>query len=94
VKQCFSPNSITRNRAKWASARARVVAKNLDLLRLRPEVLAGHYRSIAGESRRLGHLAEATSAIRKALDATPGDPKLWILLAYLAARNLIASQQG
>ena len=94
VKQYFSPNSITRNRAKWASARERVVAKNLDLLQLRPKVLAGHYRSIAGESRRLGQLAEATSAIRKALDATPGDPKLWLLMAYLAARSLIASPQG
>jgi GT2 family glycosyltransferase len=93
VKQYFSPNSITRNRAKWALARERVVAKNLDLLRPRPEVLTLHYRSIAGEYRRLGHLAEAKSAIRKALGATPGDPKLWLLMAYLAARNLIASPQ-
>ena len=94
VKQYFSPNSITRNRAKWASARERVVAKNLDLLQLRPKVLAGHYRSIAGESRRLGQLAKAKSAIRKALGATPGDLTLWLLMAYLLVRNLVASPQG
>ena len=94
VKQYFSPNSITRNRAKWASARERVVAKNLDLLQDRPAVLAGHYRSIAGENRRLGKMAEAKSAIQKALGATPSDPKLWLLMAYLSARNLVASPKG
>jgi glycosyltransferase involved in cell wall biosynthesis len=94
VKQYFSPNSITRNRAKWAPARERVVAKNLDLLQERPAVLAGHYRSIAGENRRLGQLAEAKSAIQKALGATPGDPKLWLLMVYLSARNLLASRKG
>ena len=83
VKQYFSPNSITRNRAKWASARERVVTKNLDLLRLRPDVLAGHYRSIAGESRRLGDLTGARSAIRKALDARPFDIRLWAVFSYL-----------
>jgi glycosyltransferase involved in cell wall biosynthesis len=94
VKQYFSPNSITRNRAKWASARERVVAKNLDLLQDRPVVLAGHYRSIAGEYRRLGQMAEAKSAIQKALCATPGDPKLLLLMAYLSVRNPGASPKG
>jgi glycosyltransferase involved in cell wall biosynthesis len=94
VKQYFSPNSITRNRAKWASAREQVVTKNLDLLQDRPAVLAGHYRSIAGESRRLGQLGEAKSAIRKALGATPGDPKLWLLASYLWALNMIAPPKG
>jgi len=84
VKQYFSPNSITRNRAKWALARERVVAKNFDLLRLQPEVLAGHYRSIAGESRRLGNLTGARLAIRKALSARPFDVRLWAIFGYLS----------
>lgn len=94
VKQHFSPNSITRDRAKWASARERVVTKNLDLLQDRPAVLAGHYRSIAGENRRLGRLQEARSAIRKARGATPGDPKLLLLASYLWALDMIAPPKG
>jgi hypothetical protein len=64
------------------------------LLQDRPVVLAGHYRSIAGENRRLGQMAEAKSAIQKALGATPGDPKLWLLMVYLSVRNLGASPKG
>jgi hypothetical protein len=60
-----------------------VVAKNLDLLRLHPQVLAGHYRSIAGESRRLGDLSGARSEIRKALDVRPFDVRLWAVFSYL-----------
>jgi glycosyltransferase involved in cell wall biosynthesis len=88
VKQYFSPNSITRNRAKWVPARERVVAKNLDLLQDRPAVLAEQYRSIAGEKRRLGDLSGARLAMRKALSARPFDVRLWAIFSYLSVTAL------
>lgn len=88
VKQYFSPNSITRNRTKWAPARERVVAKNLDLLQDRPAVLAEQYRSIAGEKRRLGDLSGARSTLKRALSARPFDVRLWAILSYLSIAAL------
>ncbi len=84
VRQYFSENSITRSREKRAFARERVVAKNLDLLERRPAVLANHYRSIAGEKRRLGDILGARAAIGQALGARPFDPALWLRRVWLA----------
>lgn len=84
VRQYFSENSITRSREKRAFARERIVEKNMDLLGQAPEVLADHYRSIAGESRRLGDLSGAQSAIRRALRVRPFDFRLWAILSYLS----------
>jgi glycosyltransferase involved in cell wall biosynthesis len=84
VRQYFSENSITRSREKRAFARERIVEKNMDLLRLAPEFLAEHYRSIAGESRRLGDFSGARSAIRNALRVRPFDFRLWAILSYLS----------
>jgi len=88
VKQYFTANSITRNRAKWAPARERVVAKNLDLLRDRPSALAEQHRSIAGEKRRLGDLTGARSSLRRALRVRPFDVRLWAIFSYLSAAAL------
>jgi glycosyltransferase involved in cell wall biosynthesis len=84
VRQYFSDNSITRSRQKRAFARERIVEKNMDLLRQTPKVLAKHYRSIAGEKRRLGDPAGAQSAIAKALAAYPYDLRLWAMFIYLS----------
>jgi glycosyltransferase involved in cell wall biosynthesis len=84
VRQYFSENSITHSRKKRAFARERIVEKNMDLLEQVPEILADHYRSIAGESRRLGDLSGAQSAIRSALQVRPFDFRLWAILSYLS----------
>jgi glycosyltransferase involved in cell wall biosynthesis len=84
VRQYFSENSITRSRKKRAFARERIVEKNMDLLEQAPKVLADHYRSIAGESRRLGDLSGAQSAIRSALRVCPFNFRLWAILSYLS----------
>ena len=94
VKQFFSENSITRSREKRAFAKERIVAKNLDLLSARPAVLAGHYRSISGERRRLGDVAGARESIANALRTQPLDPRLWVISAYLAISSLFAAKRA
>lgn len=84
VRQYFSENSITRSREKRAFARERIVEKNKDLLQLAPELFAEHYRSIAGESRRLGDFSSARSAILNALRVRSFDYRLWAILIYLS----------
>lgn len=65
------------------------MAKNLDLLKERPGLLAGHYRSIAGERRRLGDLPGARQALAEARRLKPLDLRLWALSAYLAGQSLV-----
>jgi glycosyltransferase involved in cell wall biosynthesis len=84
VRQYFSQNSITRSRKKRIIARERVVTKNLDILKQHPILLAQHYRSIAGEMRRVGDMAGARSLMARALRIRPLDPGLWVRLAYLS----------
>jgi glycosyltransferase involved in cell wall biosynthesis len=83
VRQYFSENSITRSREKRCYARERIVAKNLDLLSRRPKLLAEHYRSIAGEKRRMGDIAGARAAIGQALRVRPSHLTLWLVAAWL-----------
>jgi glycosyltransferase involved in cell wall biosynthesis len=86
VRQFFSENSITRNRQKWIVAREKVIAKHIDAMARRPALLAEHYRSIAGDKRRVGDNRGAQQAIAKALRATPFDPRLWVIAAYLTGQ--------
>lgn len=90
VRQYFSENSITKSRQKRAFARERVVAKNLDLLKERPALLSRHYRSIAGERRRLGDIPGARAALAEARKLSPLDVKLWLLSLWLAGQGLFA----
>lgn len=83
VHQYFSPNSITRHRDRRLAARQRIVAKNLDLLRQRPGLLAMHYQKIAGDQRRLGDIRAARASLAEARKLLPFSPKLWALSACL-----------
>lgn len=84
VIQRFSENSITRNRARRVAARERIVGKHLDRLGGDPALLARHYRTIAGEHRRIGNYDAARATLAQARALTPLDPKLWALSAYTA----------
>ena len=87
VRQYFSADSITRSRAKRAFAREAIVAKNLDLLRDRPAVLAEHYKAISGEKRRLGDMAGARAAIGQALALRPLSWRYWLRRLWLVPRR-------
>lgn len=87
VLQRFSGNSITRDRARRAAARARIIAKHHALFARDPAVLAQHYRTLAGEYRRLGDLAAARPALAAARAARPADPRLWLLTVWLGLRR-------
>jgi hypothetical protein len=54
------------------------------LFRQKPELLAKQYRSIVGETHRLGDLAGARSAVRKALSARPFAFRVWAVFGYLS----------
>ena len=88
VMQRFSNNSITRHRDRRLAALQRIIEKNVDLFRDDPKILATHYRSIAGEQRRLGLLPEARRAIAQARKLTPLNLRLWALSAYLWLKTL------
>jgi GT2 family glycosyltransferase len=83
VHQHFSPNSITRHQGRRLAARQQIVAKHLDLLRQRPGLLALHYKTIAGEQRRLGEIGAARAALAEARRLQPFSPRLWAISAYL-----------
>jgi glycosyltransferase involved in cell wall biosynthesis len=90
VLQRFSANSITRDRVRRARARARIIAKHRDLFARDPALLARHYRTLAGEHRRLDDIPAARSALAESRRLCPTDPGLWMLSAYLGLRTLRA----
>jgi glycosyltransferase involved in cell wall biosynthesis len=88
VLQRFSANSITRDRARRAEARARIIAKHRALFARHPAVLARHYRTLAGEHRLLGDIPAARTALAAGRGVRPLDPRLWALSAYFGLRAL------
>lgn len=84
VLQRFSANSITRDTARRAVARRQIIEKHRDLLAGSPAQLAHHYRTLAGEQRRLGQVSEALGTISQARRIRPFALQLWIISAYLA----------
>lgn len=88
VIQRFSDNSITRDRRKWAKARARMIAKHVERLQTKPEILSQQYRVLAGEYRREGMFEEAIEAMRAARQAAPGNLSLWLLDMHLRIKRL------
>ena len=88
VLQRFSVNSITRDRARLARARAGIIAKHRALFGRDPAVLAQHYRTLASEHRRLGDVAAARTELAEARKLRPIDPRLWMLSAYLGLCGL------
>ena len=82
VIQRFSPNSLTRNLDRRVRSTVHVVEKNRDLLSRSPDVLANHYRTIAGSYRRLGDFDRARQYLRAARESRPRSPELWTLTAY------------
>lgn len=87
VHQNFSPNSVTKDRWRRAEARRAIVEKHITELSQHPEILARHWRSIAGDERRLGHAAQARQALARARALRPRDPALWALSAMMAFRK-------
>ena len=79
VIQYFSSNSVTRERWRRAQARRRIVEKHHDLMVEIPGVLTRHYRSIAGEERRLGQYKNARQAIAMARKFSPFNLRLWLI---------------
>ena len=59
VQQRFSPNSITRDRARSLASTERVVEKNAAAYARHPKALAEQYYGIAGGHRAAGDLAAA-----------------------------------
>jgi glycosyltransferase involved in cell wall biosynthesis len=89
VIQRFSDNSITRDSRRRAMARARVIEKNRELLLRHPAVLARHYRSVAGELRRLGDLPGARSILRVAVGDVPYSAMLWLAYLYTVVAGVL-----
>jgi len=89
VLQYFSENSITRSRANRAIGRLKIIEKNAALWKDHPEYLAQHYRSVAGDRRRLGDIKAARKAIASARRLCPTSVKLWAVEAYLLLQSLL-----
>lgn len=88
VIQYFSPNSVTRERWRRAQSRRTIVKKHHDLMAKKPGALARHYRSIAGEERRIGQFADARQAIGMARKHSPFNLRLWLIsLALIGRKN-------
>ena len=89
VLQYFSENSITRSRSNRAIARRKIIEKNKSLWNNHPVFIAQHYRSIAGDFRRLGDFAAARKAIVNARRYRPFSPLLWGIETYLLLCSLL-----
>jgi glycosyltransferase involved in cell wall biosynthesis len=87
VHQNFSINSVTKDRWRRAEARRSIVEKHLELMSARPDILAQHWRAIAGDERRLGKATQARQALAQARKLRPGDPALWALSAMMAFKR-------
>lgn len=88
VLQSFSPNSITRDRAKKIAAQRRVLTKHAALFAPHPAIEARHRYVIAGGCRLVGDLTGAREALARARALDPTNPRYWAMSLALAARAL------
>ena len=89
VQQRFSPNSITRDRARSLASTERVVAKNAAAYARHRRALAEQCYRIAGGHRQLGDLAAARAWLARARRADPAAPRLWGMSLGVAAMSLL-----
>lgn len=89
VQQRFSPNSITRDRARSLRSTEKVVAKNEALYARHPKALARQACVIAGGHRRMGDLGTARSWLARARAADPAAPRTWALSLAVAGMSLL-----
>jgi GT2 family glycosyltransferase len=88
VLQRFSPNSLSHDLRRRTLARTAIVAKHAALYAPHPRQLARNHAINAMGHARLGNLAEARAALRRARAARPFQPRLWAITGYLALRSL------
>ncbi len=89
VVQRFTPNSITRDRAKRVNSWIAVLEKHRPLFETDPEALATHLHRIGGNLRRMGEHARAAPYLREAMRLKPLGghyPLVWALNALGIAR--------
>lgn len=90
VHQRFSPNSLTRNRAKQLRAHAMILEKSRPLFAGRPDLLAWQHYVLAGLNRQAGNLAGARHQLALARKARPGAPRTLAMSLYVAGLSLAA----
>ena len=89
VLQRFSANSITRDQARRAKARQRIIDKHRDLFGCCPDILARHYRTMAGEHWQLRDIPAARATISAWRKLYPLDLCAWMHLARISIHTLI-----
>lgn len=90
VHQRFSPNSLTRSRAKQLRAHALILEKSAGLYAGRPDLLARQYYILAGDSRQEGDLAAARLNLARARKVRPAHPRTLAMSLYVAGLSLAA----
>jgi glycosyltransferase involved in cell wall biosynthesis len=94
VIQRFSPNSITRDRAKKLAAQIRIAGKHAGLYAAHPRAHARLHYVIAGGHRLAGDLASARAALARARALDPAEPRYWAMSLALGLRGLAPSRAG
>jgi hypothetical protein len=84
VLQRFSANRITRDVARRAEAKTRMVEKHRALLGRHPAPLAELWYAIAREQQSVGNATAARKALAEARTLRPADPRVWWLTGRLA----------
>jgi glycosyltransferase involved in cell wall biosynthesis len=84
VLQRFSPNSITRDVARRAEAKARMVEKHRALFARHPRLLAEICYAVARDHWNAGNLPSARAALAEARALRPADPRVWWMAGRLA----------
>lgn len=87
VLQNFSQNSVTKDRWRRAEARRRILETHHSLMAKHPDALARHWRSVAGDERRLGRFSDARQALAQARQLRPMDPAIWALSAMIFTKK-------
>jgi len=89
VIQRFSPNSITRDRARKLAAQIRIAGKHAGLYAAHPKAHARLHYVIAGGQRMAGDLAAARASLARARALDPAEPRYWAMSLALALRGLV-----
>jgi hypothetical protein len=87
VLQRFSENSITRDVARRAEAKSRMVAKHRALFARHPALLAEICYAIARDHWNAGDPRAARAALAEARALRPADPRVWWMAGRLALRR-------
>jgi len=96
--QRFSPNSITRDRARSLASTERIVDKNAEAYARHPVALAEQCYRIAGGHRKAGNLAAARAWLARGRRASPATPrltaKLWAMSLGVASMGMLRGGRG